>query len=509
MKSEKVVPLSSIPMEVKRRFPEGSQITLCHGVFDLLHPGHIQHLKEAKSAGDFLIVTVTSDRYVNKGPGRPYLSAESRALLLSSLEVVDLVSISDFPDALEALNLVKPNIYAKGPDYLDSNQDLTGKIDKERELCAALGGHLMFTSGPTMSSSSLLNEMIMNDSGDFNAWLPLFRSKVSDEDISKLFESIKDLRVLVVGEGIIDEYIMSEALGKSSKDPVLAFKTGARERQLGGAFAVAKHAQGLGAKVTLITRIGKEQEFLELVKNEIPKSISLQLLQSETDPTIVKTRYVDELTKSKVFETYQIGETVATQDDDEQLSVALRSIVDSVDLILVADYGHGLISKQHLKIFSKASAPKAVNTQSNAGNRGFNSISRYGSVDFVCLNGSEVGLELKQRNVPLEVLVAELTQRTSAQFAAVTRGAKGVVFFDTRDGEGAQNAPAFSTRITDRVGAGDALFVATALSWAAGNSGLISAALGNLAGAASLAGLGNQVTLDQISIQKHMSGLLK
>jgi bifunctional ADP-heptose synthase (sugar kinase/adenylyltransferase) len=290
----------------------------------------------------------------------------------------------------------------------------------------------------------------------------------------------------------------------------LAFKTGARERQLGGAFAVAKHAQGLGAKVTLITRIGQENEFLELVEDGLPKSISLKLLRSKTDPTIVKTRYVDELTKSKVFETYQIGETVATEDDDDQLSVALRSIVDSVDLILVADYGHGLVSQKHLEIFSKASAPKAVNTQSNAGNRGFNSISRYGSVDFVCLNGSEVGLELKQRHVALEVLVAELAQRISAKFAAVTNGAKGVVFVDSRNGlEGAQIVPAFSTRVTDRVGAGDALFVATALSWAAGNSGLISAVLGNLAGAASLAGLGNQVTIDHISMQKHMSALLK
>jgi len=510
MNTEKIVQLGDIPKEIKRRFPKDAEIVLCHGVFDLLHPGHVYHLQGAKAAGDYLVVTVTSDQYVNKGPGRPYFSAENRALLLSNLEMVDLVAVSDFPDALEALKFVKPDVYAKGPDYADANQDLTGKIDKERKLCESLGGRIVFTDGPTMSSSALRNEMIMGDSGDFSEWLPRFRSAVTEEDISRLFESIKGLKVLVIGEAIIDEYIMSEALGKSSKDPVLAFKTGDRERQLGGAFAVAKHAQGLGANVTLVTRMGQENELIELAKAGLPKAVSLKLLQSRTDPTIVKTRFVDELTKSKVFETYQIGESLASKDDDEELAAALSSIVDSFDLILVADYGHGLISQRHLDILSKTSVPKAVNTQSNAGNRGFNSISRYGSVDFVCLNGSEVGLELKRRHVALEVLVAELAHKVSAKFAAVTNGAKGVVFVDSRDGgEGAQNSPAFSARVTDRVGAGDALFVATALSWAAGNSGLISAVLGNLAGAASLAGLGNQVTIEHVALQKHMSALLK
>jgi sugar/nucleoside kinase (ribokinase family) len=107
-------------------------------------------------------------------------------------------------------------------------------------------------------------------------------------------------------------------------------------------------------------------------------------------------------------------------------------------------------------------------------------------------------------------LVGELAIRTSAKFVAVTHGAKGVVYVDSREAEpAAQNVPAFSTRVTDRVGAGDALFVAASLSWVAGNSGLISAVVGNLAGAASLAGLGNKITLDRISLQKHMSALLK
>ncbi len=510
MDEDKLIPLESLSSVLLGKVPKDSKVVLCHGVFDLLHPGHIKHLSEAKSHGDLLVVTVTSDRYVNKGPGRPYFTAEDRALMLASLEIVNLVSISDFPDALPAIDAVKPDIYAKGPDYAREDDDLTGKISIEKSRCEEHGGKVLYTSAPTMSSSSLRNEMIMNDSGEFSEWLPKFRMKSSNKEVASLFASIENLKVLVLGEGIIDEYVMVEALGKSSKDPVLAFKTGERERQLGGSFAVAKHALGLGAQVSLVTRIGLEQEFANLVKENLPGEISLKLLKSKTDPTLVKTRYVDELTKSKVFETYQIGELVATNDDDEELAVVLADLVNDVDVILVADYGHGLISQTHLDIVTNSSAVKAVNTQSNAGNRGFNSISRYGSVDIVCLNGSEVGLELKKRHVPLEVLVRELAERTQASFTAVTNGVKGVVYLDSRDSNGVtQSVPAFSTKVTDRVGAGDALFVASALSWTAGNSGLLSAVLGNLAGAASLAGLGNQVTIDRISLQKHMSALLK
>lgn len=510
MANDKLVGLTEISEEIGRRFPQGSKIVQCHGVFDLLHPGHLNHLAEAKAHGEFLVVTVTSDRYVNKGPGRPYFSDENRALVLAGLELVDLVAISDFPDALTALDCVKPSVYAKGPDYVNAAEDITGMISLEKSKCEAHGGKVVFTSGQTMSSSKLRNEMIMNDSGEFGKWLPRFRERVSELDVSNLFESIKGLRVLVLGEGIIDEYVMSEALGKSSKDPVLAFKIGDRERQLGGSFAVAKHAAGLGAKVSLLTRIGLEQEYSRLIQNGMPAEVELKLLRSKTEPTLVKTRYVDELTKSKVFETYQIGEIVATDDDDDELANYLYQLVDKVDVILVADYGHGLISEKHLEILAETKTLKAVNTQSNAGNRGFNSISRYGPVDIVCLNGSEVGLELKKRHVQLEVLVGELAERTKAKFTAVTSGARGVVYLDSREANtSAERAPAFTSKMTDRVGAGDALFVASALSWSAGNSGFVSAVLGNLAGSASLAGLGNQVTIDRISLQKHMMALLK
>ena len=102
---------------------------MSHGVFDLIH-GHIKHFEEAKKNCDILIVSVTSDKYVFKGPGRPKFNEKERMHSISSLELVDCI-LSDSPSAVENLNLIKPNIYFKGPDYKINKNDFTKKIYKE------------------------------------------------------------------------------------------------------------------------------------------------------------------------------------------------------------------------------------------------------------------------------------------------------------------------------------------------------------------------------------------
>ena len=109
------------------------KIVLCHGVFDVLHFGHIRHLEAAKNYGDTLIVSLTSDKFVNKGPGRPYFKLQNRLETISALECVDYIIVSDFPDALNVIKLIKPDYYCKGIEY-KSSKDITKKILKEKKL---------------------------------------------------------------------------------------------------------------------------------------------------------------------------------------------------------------------------------------------------------------------------------------------------------------------------------------------------------------------------------------
>ena len=134
----------------------GKKIVHCHGVFDLLHPGHVKHFQSARKKGDILIVTLTKDEYVNKGPGRPAFNHHLRAETLAALQCVDYVAINDWPTAVETIKKLKPHYYVKGSDYAQK-EDITGKILEEEEAVRAVGGMLHFTDDISFSSSSLIN----------------------------------------------------------------------------------------------------------------------------------------------------------------------------------------------------------------------------------------------------------------------------------------------------------------------------------------------------------------
>lgn len=494
--------------DLARRLRErGCSIVQCHGVFDLLHPGHVEHLEEAKGKGDVLVVTITPDRYVNKGPGRPVFTQDHRARLLSALATVDFVAVTESPTATDAIRAIRPDTYVKGPDYADHADDITGNIRAEEKAVIDGGGVVHYTSGPTSSSSALINRHLGTHGPTTENWLQGFRARHSELEITEWLESIQDLNVLVVGEAIFDEYVRCEALGKSSKDPVLAFREINHQRHLGGSLAIAAHCSGLGARVTSVFRVGENPDDLAFIKESISESLRIDPLVSTSQPTIVKRRYLDEVTEARVFETYVMADDPITDREDADLQSALEAHANSADIVLVADYGHGLLSPLAIETLTSCDTPLAVNTQSNAGNRGFNTISRYPHPEFVCLNGSEVSLELRRRHLTLEELVPQLRERTSAQRAMITEGPNGLICCDT---DGAiQHIPAFADSVRDRVGAGDALFAVTSLLFALGAPPDVSGFFGNLAGAAAVAQLGNESPLSSQDLSRHAAVLMK
>jgi len=486
---------------------QGHNVVHCHGVFDLLHPGHLAHLQEAKAQGDLLVVTLTPDHLVNKGPGRPVFTESQRAAMLSALEIVDFVAVATSATAVEAINLLKPDVFVKGPDYEIESDDLTGNISIERAAVEAIGGQIYFTQSPTMSSSHLINAHLPTHDSQAGSWLKEFRSNYSESEVLQWLQRLADLRVLVVGEAIIDEYVVCEALGKSSKDPVLAFREISSERQIGGSLAVARHCSGLGAQVGCLFRVGGNSSDTEFITEQLNDGVKAHIVRSAHEPTIVKRRYVDNVTENRVFETYVMRDESTDPSDDQRTVEVLRRLIKDVDLIIVTDYGHGLLTSALIEELASSEKMLAVNTQSNAGNRGFNTVSRYPRVDFVCLNGSEVGLELRRRHLTINELVPQIRDRTGAARAIVTEGAKGLAC-SAADGEVA-HIPAFAEVVKDRVGAGDALFAATALLTAVDAPVDVTGFYGNLAGAASVAELGNRSYVDATRLMRHAVALMK
>lgn len=504
----KILDESSIGKTLSEIRRPGITVAYCHGVFDLLHPGHLDHLAEAKAMADVLVVAVTSDEFVNKGPGRPVFKAETRARMLSALEIVDFVIVSHYATAVALLDLVKPDFYVKGPDYRDPSQDATGNIASEMAVTEQNGGTVIFTDAPTMSSSSLINFAGLAHTEELKQWLTSVKNQLSESEIDLMFEEIAGLRVLVIGEAIIDRYVFCEALGKTSKEPVLAFLRKTEEVQMGGTLAIAKHVAGLGAMTTILTRVG-DDSWGQLAKKEISKfsAITPILQTGNVSKTIVKTRFVDESTGTKVFETYEMTDGATSQEEDENFAALLVGIVNDFDLVLVADYGHGLLSNSVIQILAQSEVTLCVNTQSNAGNRGFNSISRYGRVDIVCLNGSELQLELRRKNTTVRSLLPELGTLTGANWLITTEGAKGLSIWSPNN-EIAE-MPAFTSQVTDRIGAGDALYAVVSLLLKIGAPLSAVGLFGNLAGASMVSEIGNRNSLDTVSLKRHARITLK
>ena len=261
----KIVKLEALKKLIDQLRKKNKKIVHCHGVFDIVHIGHIKHFEEAKKKGDKLIVTVTTDKFVNKGTGRPIFKQTKRIEFLSQLSCIDYVCLSDSDSAIKLLKIIKPNYYIKGQDYKIAKKDQTGKITLEKKIVERNGGKIIFTNEETFSSSNIINNNF-SYSDDQLKFLNNISKKYSFDYINKIFEKIKKLKVLVIGETIIDQYNFCEALGKSGKEPYLALKDIYTENYLGGAAAIANNLAEFCKKIKLVSMIGEKKSTLILLK---------------------------------------------------------------------------------------------------------------------------------------------------------------------------------------------------------------------------------------------------
>ena len=273
---------------------EGKKVIHCHGVFDLLHPGHIAHLEEAKGLGDILVASVTSSSYVNKGPGRPFFSDELRMKSLAALECVNYVILSKDSTPLKIFEFIQPDLYVKGKEYEKPEDDITQNISREAERVKFYGGSIYFTDKITFSSTKLLNENFPVFSPDVKDYLRSLSSEYSLQDITKMVDNLRNIKVMVIGDIIIDEYVFCNVQGLVSKDRALSARHIKAEQYLGGALAVARHLASFVDNITVCSMIGTEPSGIyKTIIDNLNGSIQLDLLSDPNYCTAVKRRYIE------------------------------------------------------------------------------------------------------------------------------------------------------------------------------------------------------------------------
>lgn len=483
---------------------QSKKIVLCHGVFDLLHIGHIRYLSKAKELGDVLVVTLTADRFVDKGNNRPAFPEKLRAEALASLSITDLVAVNQWPTATETLNLLRPDYYAKGAEFKDVGSDATGKIQSEAAQAKALGIELVFIEDIVFSSSHLINTYMSSLSDELEAFLKLFRSRYSLASILEYIERLRELKVLVVGDAILDEYAYCRPLGISSKDPTIALHYQAEELFAGGAMAVANHVANFAGAVSLYTMLG-DDGYEGFVRDRCNPVIEL-MLDAYTGPTTRKRRYLDEHSLSKIFEVYHMSEDPLRAEDCRRRVQRLRDMVGEFDVVLVPDFGHGAITPSMVNILCNHAPFLAVNTQSNAGNRGFHTIHKYPRADFVSLAEHEIRLACADKRGDIGTMMLNLYRRMDASQLIVTCGQRGTNLYGP---QGFTKTPAMPAKIVDRVGAGDALLAVTSLLVQQGCPQEVVGLIGNLCGAMAVGLVGNSSSLSPADLSKHCTALLK
>ena len=506
--SKKVKNLQDLGSVLRSSQADGKKIVQCHGVFDLLHIGHIRHFKEAKKFGDLLVVTTTQDEFVNKGPGRPVFNQDLRAEAIAALDCVDYVAINESPLAVESIRVIRPDYYVKGSDYREAADDRTGGIVLEEEAVKSVGGQLVFTDDITFSSSNLINRHLPIFSNETSNFLLDFGRRHSADQIIDYVEGARALKVLVIGETIIDEYVYCETLGKSGKEPVLAARHVNGEKFAGGIIAVANYVSALSDNVGLVTFLGKanpQEEFIS--KNMDPKIQTSFLYMDDDAPTIVKRRYVEHYPPQKLFEVYEISERDCNRAEAQALNSKLLQELPQYDVVIVTDYGHGMLLPEAIELLCSQARFLAVNTQVNAGNRGFNTLSKYGRADFICVSESEIRLEMRDRRTDLKEIVRIMSERLSCDRMLITRGEQGCLCYSKQ--EGFCEVPAFALQVIDRVGAGDTLFALASLCVAQNAPMEVVGFVGNAGGAQAVASLGPQSSIERLSLTRHIEALLK
>ena len=502
----KIIPFFQVHEIASRLRDEGKKIVHAHGVFDILHIGHKRHLELAKTMGDILFISVTSDRFVDKGPDRPIFTSELRSELLAEFSCVDYVFVNDNASAVPAINALKPNIYFKGDEYAEMSSDVTGKIKSEKLAVEQNGGKIEFSSEITFSSSNLINKTMDLYPDGVSIFLGEASKQISEKDFIEAFGLTSKIKILVVGEVIVDQYTYVEALGKPSKENILSTRHLNDVFYWGGVLPVANNLSNFCSKVDLLTLVGSEDKENGVSKKHLRNDVGFYPFCRKNGITVRKRRFVDPSYLRKLFEINYVDKHQMSEEDDEQISSWLEKNIGNYDAVVCNDFGHGLISEKSRNILSEKSKFLCLNAQTNSANRGFNYVTKYKRADFICIDAPEARLAFQDEFQDIEDLAYSIQNVMGAEGVVITNGKKGAVAIDNK--KNIFSLPAFSTRAVDTMGAGDSFFSVASCIFLVSRNAFMAAFAGNAIASMQIKAVGQAEAVSRISLLKYIRTLL-
>jgi len=505
---EKIISFDEVLHLITELKGKGKKIIQSHGIFDIIHPGIVRHIQSAKEEGDILIVTVIRDKDVIKGPGYPLFNENLRAENIASLADVDYVTIVADTIPFECIQILKPDIFAKGNDYKERESDVLKKLVYEEEALKLAGCRIYYTSGTTTSSTNIINQFLDIYPAETREFLDKFKKKYNAIEIIRLIQSLSDLKVLVLGDTIIDEYHYCSGMGKSVKDNLVVNRYLYDETFAGGVIAVANHIAGICQNIHLVTTLGESDSKENFILEKLRPNITHKFFYQKNSPTIVKRRYIEEyLNNKKLFEICYMGDSEIGEEQEKLIIDYLYEHIEKFDLVLVSDFGHGFITDKIRVLIENKAKISVVNVQTNGANMGYNTITKYHNINFACIDEPEARLATQNKYGKIKDIGSHIYKSINAEYLIITQGKHGSIGFKSN---GEPNiTPAFTSKVIDRLGAGDAFLAFVAPCFARKFPLDLVSFIGNVVGALAVQIVGNRESVEPNKLYEFIYTLLR
>ncbi len=469
---------------------QGKRVVLCHGHFNAIHPGHLRFLQYAREQGDLLVVAVMQESELPASARSSYFPQSMRAEAVASVDLVDFVFALDRPVAafIEAL---RPAVYVKGKEF----EEQKGFIRDQLEAVERGGGRVVFGSGDVHYAATELHDARTKPRERLATFLSVCRrSGIDPRRLGEVVKQYEKVKLLVVGDTIVDQFVSCDVLGVSAEAPVLTIRELSAHEFVGGAAIVACHIQALGATCTYVSVIGNDASGDFLQRELGGAGIAHLLLRDDTRPTTYKIRYL--VDNQKVLRVSRLRQHNLSESLESMLIDRIAKRIRGVDAVIVSDFVYGVVTPRVLEAITAMAHEHGVmlfgdvQCSSQVGDAG-----RFRAPMLVTPTEKEARIALGDFSSGVEIIAAKFLARTQAKHLVLKLGAQGLVAYTPRPG--ADDAlqplyfPALEPNPVDVAGAGDALLSAMAVSMCAGADLVTAAAIGTCAAAISVGRVGN------------------